>query len=299
MGREHTGTSTSRLLGMGGMRGGIGTRKEFGIARRRRLEQRLPMRLALEDGEAVEVWLDPPHQEGVAIVQQMVTRNGRPDIGRRGIDVVDRLLRRDVFHNNLEGGEVGNQRFHDFLNELALPIEDVDGRSRHLGMDAQDHAHLGHGLEGRVRLFHVRDAELRVRRGSRRIILARLDVSGGVGLADFVGGGDVGEVECHEGFELIRTADAVGEGLEDVLPVGQGLFRVDDGRLEVGHGNRPAEALGGQPQHIRDLGPVAKVMMKVVGHGQSDLRPRRDAVRLKVGGGGRVTGCHQGGATVG
>ena len=62
-------------------------------------------------------------------------------------------------------------------------------------------------------------------------------------------------------------------------------------RLEVGHGNGPAEALGGQPQDVGDLGPVPKVMMKVVGDGQSDFGARGDAVRFKVREGWGV-GCH-------
>ena len=37
MGGEHTGASTSRLLGMGGVRCGIGPRKEFWVATRRGL----------------------------------------------------------------------------------------------------------------------------------------------------------------------------------------------------------------------------------------------------------------------
>ena len=64
-------------------------------------------------------------------------------------------------------------------------------------------------------------------------------------------------------------------------------------RLEVGHGNGPSKSLGGQRQHIGDLGSVAKVMVKIIGHGQRDFRAVGDTVGFKVRQGWGV-GCHLG-----
>ena len=184
MGREDTGAPTARFLGVGGVRCGIGAGKELGIARRGGLEECLAVRLAFEDGEAVEVRFDPADQQGVAVVQQMMARDGRTDVGGCRIDVVDSLLGGNVLHDNLEGGKIGHQGLHNLLDELPLPIKNVDRWTRHLGMDAQDHAHLGHGPQRGIRLFDVRHAKLRVGRGTGWIVLACLDVSRGVGLAD-------------------------------------------------------------------------------------------------------------------
>ena len=97
---KDTRAAASRLLGECGVRGRIGPGKEFGIAGSGGLEQCLPVRLALQYGEAVEVRLDAADQQGVAIVQQVVARDGRGDVGRGGQYVVDGFFGRDVLHDD-------------------------------------------------------------------------------------------------------------------------------------------------------------------------------------------------------
>ena len=62
MGRVRSGASARRLLGRHGVRGGIGAQEEFVRAGVGGFQQGLSMGLALVDGEAVEVGLDPADQ---------------------------------------------------------------------------------------------------------------------------------------------------------------------------------------------------------------------------------------------
>ena len=62
-------------------------------------------------------------------------------------------------------------------------------------------------------------------------------------------------------------------------------------RLKIRHGNGPTKSLGGQRQHIGDLGSIAEVMVEIIRHGQRDFRAGRDRVGFKVRQGWGV-GCH-------
>jgi hypothetical protein len=60
------------LLGGYRVRRAVGAEEIFGVARRRRLAQRQPVRLALGDGQAIGVRADAADQHGVAVDVQML-----------------------------------------------------------------------------------------------------------------------------------------------------------------------------------------------------------------------------------
>eukprot|EP00580_Thalassiosira_gravida_P010080 CAMPEP_0201634520 /NCGR_PEP_ID=MMETSP0493-20130528/7415_1 /ASSEMBLY_ACC=CAM_ASM_000838 /TAXON_ID=420259 /ORGANISM="Thalassiosira gravida, Strain GMp14c1" /LENGTH=87 /DNA_ID=CAMNT_0048106377 /DNA_START=553 /DNA_END=816 /DNA_ORIENTATION=- len=62
VGRVRSRAPARRLLRLDRVRGRIGPQEELGIARSGRLQQRLAMALAFQNGEAVEVGFDPAGQ---------------------------------------------------------------------------------------------------------------------------------------------------------------------------------------------------------------------------------------------
>mmetsp|Transcript_3617 Transcript_3617/g.9701 ORF Transcript_3617/g.9701 Transcript_3617/m.9701 type:complete len:337 (+) Transcript_3617:246-1256(+) len=296
VGRVHARASASGLLGRGGVGGGIGPEEEFGRAGSDGRHEGLTVRFALEDGEAVVVRLDSSDEEGVPIVQQVMTRNGSPHVVRRLHDVIHRILRRYVLHDDLQIGKVAHQRSHDVVDEPPLSIENVNVRSGHLGVDQQQHPHLGHGPQGRIHPLGVGHPRVGIGRGSGGIILARLYHARGVRLAHFLRRGIVGQVQRHEGFHV----RSVRHRREEPLAILQRHLRIDDGRHEVGHGDASPESFRGVTDDGRDpVGTVPEVMMKVVGEREDDAGPLRiDGGAGSFGGGGGGGGGRHGFASL-
>ncbi len=69
---EDAGAAAGGLLGIDRVRRRVGAEEEFGIARRRRGDQRLPVALALEDRQAIEVRPDAPGEQRVAAEVEVV-----------------------------------------------------------------------------------------------------------------------------------------------------------------------------------------------------------------------------------
>ena len=123
-----------------------------------------------------------------------MTGNGGPDIGRGGLDVLHGLPGGYVLHDHLQGGHIRDQRLHDLLNKYCLPIEYIEARPRHFGVNAQHHPNTRHLAQRRVHLLHVGNPKIAVRRGSRRIILRREHHPARVCLFNFLQGGSIRQI---------------------------------------------------------------------------------------------------------
>ena len=99
VGAVDTGATAGAFLGADGMGGAVRTEKEPGMATGGRRHQGLPVALAFEDGQAVEMGVNAADQDGVAVVKQVLGGDGGGQ-GRRPLpDQVGGIRRGDVFED--------------------------------------------------------------------------------------------------------------------------------------------------------------------------------------------------------
>lgn len=94
----------------------------------------------------------------------MVTGYGRLDVVRCFKNVINGLLRANMFHRDLQIGKIGHQRFDHFFDEDKLALKNIS--MGYFGMDAEHHVEFGQLLESRVALLDVGDSKIGVCRGS-------------------------------------------------------------------------------------------------------------------------------------
>ena len=114
------------------MRRRVSAEEELGVAASRRLEHRGAVRLALEDGQAVEVGPDAADEHVVAVQQNMLRSNGRRHVATLGPAELDSLLGGDVLHDDLQFWDCSDQPCEHFLKKYALAIEDIHSAVSHL-----------------------------------------------------------------------------------------------------------------------------------------------------------------------
>lgn len=115
------------------------------------------MRIALENRQAVEVRTNPADQHVVAVIKQVVRRDGRRDVGRGFVDELHGIAGGDVFKNHFEGREAFDDTAQVLVDEHFFAIEHVDLAACHFPVYQQQHADFGHCLEGREDLVDAGD----------------------------------------------------------------------------------------------------------------------------------------------
>jgi hypothetical protein len=110
------------------MRRAIRAEEKARIARRRRLNQRHAMRLALEHRQTVVMRTQAALEDRVAVVQQVVRGDRRGSPVRRAslADVLRGVFRRDVLEHHLQLGQVAAQRLEHAVDEHGLAVEQVE-----------------------------------------------------------------------------------------------------------------------------------------------------------------------------
>mmetsp|Transcript_18118 Transcript_18118/g.22186 ORF Transcript_18118/g.22186 Transcript_18118/m.22186 type:complete len:331 (+) Transcript_18118:533-1525(+) len=261
----HTSTPASALFGGGFVRCRIGTQEKLGIAGGCRGQERQAVGFTFEDREAVEMGFDSSHQECVAVVEEVVGSDTRRHVRRSVRDVFHPLFGGYMFHDDFEiVGHVSYQRFHNRFDEFPLAIVNIDAGCGHLRMDAEDDSTLGHPTNGGVDMFHVRDTELGVGGGTRRIIFARVHVSALLRLGDLLRCGVIGEVQRHE-----RRNRAFRDA-QYVLPVHQRHGGVGHRWVEIRHDDAFHELAGGVCDDGGGFGTVAEMMVEIVRFGDGE-----------------------------
>ena len=139
-GVEDAGAAAIGLLLLDAVRGAVGAEEEFRRARGRRPADRQPVPLALGDGQAISVRPEPAGEQRVAVDDQVLGRDGRGDLRPRSLDERHRLGGGDVLEDDLQAGQIADQRREDAVDEHGFAVEDVDVGIGHLAMDQQRHA---------------------------------------------------------------------------------------------------------------------------------------------------------------
>ncbi|MCY1345029.1 hypothetical protein D9M69_310800 [compost metagenome] len=200
-------------------------------------------------------------QHVVAVVQQVMGGDGGADVGRGRLHELHRIAGGDVLEHQLQGREALDHAGQVLVDEHLLAVEHVDLATGHFTVDQQQHAHFGHGFEGREDLVDAGDAGVRVGGGAGRVELGGVDEAGSLGRADVFRGGAIGEVEHHQRLE----AAAGRTGSEDALAIGVGFFGIAHRGHQVGHDDGAAEGAGGIGDGMGQHGTIAQMDVPVVG----------------------------------
>mmetsp|Transcript_44194 Transcript_44194/g.84484 ORF Transcript_44194/g.84484 Transcript_44194/m.84484 type:complete len:219 (+) Transcript_44194:493-1149(+) len=167
---EHPGAAAAALLGVFGMWGGVRAQEEFAAPRGGRLHQRLTVAFAFEDGQAVEMRLQPAREHVSSVEEQVLGRDSASDVGL-ALDVLHRVGGGGVLEHHSERRQLSLQRRQLFLQEHFFAVKDVHVRVHHFAVHQQRQPELGHGLErvpARSQVAHPRSG---VGGGSRRVQL--------------------------------------------------------------------------------------------------------------------------------
>ena len=292
------GTGGTDFLHHPRMRRAVGAEEEAWIATGSHFHQRRAVGFALEHRQTVPVRPQAAREDGVAVVDQVLRRDGRAQQpGRRGVGlhVFGGLPGGDVLEHHLQRGQLRAQRDHHPVDEHGLAVEYIDARIRHLAMHQQRQARFGHGFQHRHHTVDGAHAGVRIGGGPGRIELDGRHHITGHRLADVGHRGLFGEVERHQRLEAVGLGavdfaprHGIVQRRADALTIGRGLGHRGDGRLQVGHDDGAAHLPGTGGHHGLQGGTVAQMQVPVVGgaegecvhpsmivvYGADDVRPR-------------------------
>ena len=182
----------------------VGAEEEPRVAAGGGGDERLAMRLPLEHRQAVPVRAQAAGEDGVAVVEQVLRRDGRRKraVGRgRLADVVGGLAGGDVLEDDPQPGHAAAQRLEDPVDEDRLAVEHVDLLIDHLAVHQQRQPDPLHRLQYRIDPLDRADAGVRVRGGAGRIELDAVDDAARLRRLDFRDRGRFGEVQSHQRLE--------------------------------------------------------------------------------------------------
>ena len=99
---------------------------------------------------------DAAEENSVAIVQQVLRRDGGGDAGPGACHKFDGTLGGDVFKHHGQLRKALEQGCEHRIDEMSFTIEDVDVGLRRFAVYQQAHADLLHALEYAVELLYIR-----------------------------------------------------------------------------------------------------------------------------------------------
>ena len=219
------------------------------------------MNVALENGQTEKVRADAAHQHVVAVVEQVVSRDGGPDIAAGSLDELHGVARGDVLEHHFKAWETLGDTAELLIDEVLFAIEDVNFRARHFAMDQQRQANLGHGLEHREDVVDAGDAGCRIGGGPGRIKLGGEYIATGFGSAHIFGLRAVGEVEHHQWLK----GAASRAGGKDALAIAVRLASISDRRDQVRHDDGARELACSVCHGVWQRCAVAQMDVPVVG----------------------------------
>ena len=205
---------------------------------------------------------DAAGKNGVAVVEQMMRRDGGGGVGVAAGDEVGGFFGGDVFKDDFQLRKVAPQGLQHAVDKHRFTVENINLTIRHLAMHQQQNAVLLHGFKRGVNAAHIRYASITIGGGTSGIEL-------GCGQASSLGGGDfcgrqgVGQIQSHQRFKV----GLGGQGRQDAFFVGQRLRHRGHGWLQIGHD----DGAGKLRRRVADNGlqrrAVAYMQMPVVGAG--------------------------------
>jgi len=168
------------------VRRAVGSQEELGIATGGRVDQSLAMFFPFEHRQAVHVRVDPAGKDGVAIVQQMMSRDCGRHIGPGRFDESSAIGGGQVLEHNLQVRMAVQQGFQLALDEYRFTVKDIHLGVGHLAMHQQGQSGLSHGRQYGVHPFKVGYSLVGVGGCTGGIQLAGVDGAAVLGTVDFI-----------------------------------------------------------------------------------------------------------------
>jgi len=166
---KHPGAAAGIFLGGTIVRCAIGTQEKSWVAAGRRVEQRKAVAFALQDRQAVVVRPDAAGEYRVAIVQQVLGRDGRADAGSGAGDEFDGARRRDVFEDHAQGGKTFEHGLQHGVDEVGFTVEYIHVACGVSPCTSKGMPSFLHALENSIHMRDVGHAGIRVRGGTGRV----------------------------------------------------------------------------------------------------------------------------------
>ncbi|MCY1274369.1 hypothetical protein D9M70_229910 [compost metagenome] len=209
---------------------------------------------------------DAAGEDRIAVVQQVVSGDGRTDRAAGFLHVLRGVPGGDVLEHHFQLRHVAAQRRHHLLDEDGLAVEDIDGGVGHLAVHQQRQPFALHRFQRAIAAADIGHAGIAVGGGPRRVQLDAMHKAAGLGRDDLLGAGVVGQVQRHQRLEL----HAGRQRGQDAGAVGLRLRHRGHGRLQVGHDDGACELARGIGQHRCQCRAVAQVQVPVVRAGDGE-----------------------------
>ena len=219
------------------------------------------MDVALEHRQAEQVRADPTDQHVVAVVEQVVRGDGGADIAAGGLDELHGIAGGDVFEHYPQGRKACGYPAQLLVDEVLLTIENIDLAPGDFAVDQQWQADFGHGFQHTEDIVDSGHAGCRVGGRSGRIELGSMDEAAGLGPADVVRTGSVGEVQHHQWLEIT----ACRAGRKDALAIAFRLVGIAYRGHQIRHDDGAGELASSIRDGVRQDGAIAQVNVPVVG----------------------------------
>ncbi len=207
---------------------------------------------------------DTTSEHRIAVVEQVVRRDGGSDVALGLAYVIGCVAGGDVLEHDAQGRQRLAQRLQDTFDEDSLAVKQVDVAISDFAMNQQRQTQFLHHLQRAHAALEVGDAGVGVGGGAGRIQLDTVYDAALDSAPDLVWAGVIGQIERHQRIE----AHAIRHSSQNALPIGSGHRGGRDRRLKVGH----HDGAGKLPRRVRDhIGQhcaVAQVHMPVVGTGE-------------------------------
>ncbi len=267
-----TSTAASRLLSGLRVWCRVGAEKELRIAGCSRQEERLAIRFSFEYRETVVMRLDSAPEDRVAILEEVVCRDGRGDSGPSLFNESNCLFGRDMLEHDFELRIAIDDPEERFFEEALLAIENIDFPvcvSEELAVDREYETAFCHSFEDWTELLDICHAMRRIGRCVGWIELGGEDAFRGGCHSDRGWRGIVGQVDRHEWLESRALPGSLAQCLKDAVSVVDGLLYRCDWMSQIRHNECSSEDVGGMREDEEHGVSITEVEMEVIGTSES------------------------------
>ena len=218
------------------------------------------MFIALEYGQAKQVWPDSSHQHVVAVVQQMVRCDRRGDIVARCLNKLHGVGGGDVFKHDTERREGIDDRDECVIDKGLFAIKNIHVMIGDFTVYQQWQIMPLHRLENVIQRLDARDARIRVGGCAGRVKFDALHMRRLGRLRHHLRGGGVSEIQDHERVEV----PAFWDMSQNAFSITECICHIQDRWCEVGHDDATPSPTG----HVGHRGgegcPVPQVDVPVI-----------------------------------
>ena len=166
----------------------------------------------------------------VPVIHQVMHRDGRCDTRLRFKNKIDRIGRGNVLENDLEFGKALDQGCKNPVDKRFFAVKDINRAVCDFAVHQQRQACMLHFFQRSIAFANIGYAFVGIGCCPGRVEFHALDKAAFVRRPDLLGRCVVGQVECHQRFEV-----AAFHGVQDAVEVVHCLLHGGDRRPQVRH----------------------------------------------------------------